>query len=260
MPTVPAALLADLRLDPSRTLLAMDFDGTLAPIVADPAQSRLVPGALPTLRHLAGTGAQVVIVTGRDVRTVLDLSGLTDLPGLRVEGLYGAESWRAGELTSAATPAALDGARAALPRLVAAHAGLPGVWIEDKGLSLVLHGRRSADPAAALAPLLGPVTQLGEELGLDVHPGKSVLELRLPGFDKGLVLRRLVAELQPAALLYAGDDLGDLPAFAAVGELRDGGLAAWSVAVVSEEAPEVEAAADVAVAGPEEFRALLAAI
>ena len=74
-----------------------------------------------------------------------------------------------------------------------------GVWIEDKRLSLVVHARKAADPAAALARLTGPVTALAAELGLEVHPGRDVLEIRLPGYDKGRALRRLVAETSAAA-------------------------------------------------------------
>jgi trehalose 6-phosphate phosphatase len=115
----------------------------------------------------------------------------------------------------------------------------------------------ASDPEAALDPVREPVTALGERLGLSVDPGRGVLELRLPGYDKGTALLRLARELAPKTVLFVGDDVGDLPAFAAVGELREHGTPAWSVAVVSLEAPEVARAADVRVDGPAGVVALL---
>jgi trehalose 6-phosphate phosphatase len=134
--------------------------------------------------------------------------------------------------------------------VVAAAGDDPGVWIEDKRLSLVVHTRRAADPAGALAALRAPVTALCEELGLECHDGKLVLEVRLPGFDKGAALRALVAETGPRQVLYAGDDVGDLPAFAEIARLRAEGLAAWSIAAASAELPELSQAADISVSGP----------
>ena len=243
-------LIKQVRDDLPHTLIATDFDGTLSPIVPDPADSRPVPGAVDALSALARSGVQVAVVTGRDARTVVALGGLAAVPGLIVEGLYGAERWQRGELRSLPEPVSLHRLREQLPSLVARHAGDPAVWIEDKRLSLVVHGRRAADPERALDPLRGAVAALGTDLGLDVHPGRGVIELRLPGYDKGAALLRLVDEVAPSSVLFAGDDLGDLPAFEAVAALRRRGMSAWSVAAVSAEAPAVAEAADVRVTGP----------
>jgi trehalose 6-phosphate phosphatase len=251
------ALVDALRADLPHALVAVDFDGTLAPIVPDPADSRPARGAIAALRALADRGTQVAVITGRDARTVLALGGLSAIPELIVEGLYGAERWHGGALATLPEPAELHRLRAELPALVAA--GDPDLWIEDKRLSLVVHGRKAPDPEAALDTVRDAVTEFGERLGLDVHPGRGVLELRLPGYDKGETLRRLVAETKPTAVLFIGDDLGDLPAFAAVTELRRAGAAAYGVAAVSAEAaPEVAAAADLQVDGPAGVVALLA--
>jgi trehalose 6-phosphate phosphatase len=95
-----------------------------------------------------------------------------------------------------------------------------------------------------------------------VERGRLVLELRPPGIDKGVALRALVDELgtSPSAVLFLGDDLGDLPAFAAVRDLRGHGVQAWAVASASAEAPEVGAAADLVVDGPAGVVALLRAL
>jgi trehalose 6-phosphate phosphatase len=252
------ALVDALRPHLAHALICVDFDGTLAPIVPRPADSRPAPGAITALRRLAARGAQIAVITGRNASTVVELGNLDAVPGIIVEGLYGAEQWRHGELTTPPEPDSMRRLRAELPPIVAA--GDPALWIEDKRLSLVVHARLTPDPEAALTAVRDPIAELGQRLGLDVHSGRDVIEIRLPGYDKGAALRRLVNETSPTSVLCIGDDVGDLPAFAAVAELRENGAPAWSVAAISTEAPEVAAAADVQVNGPAGVVALLAAL
>ena len=251
---------AALRADPARALVALDYDGVLAPIVAEPTRAWPAPGAIEVLRRLAGRVGTLAVVTGRPAAVAVELGGLDSVPGLVVEGQYGAERWQAGSLSTPPEPAAVTAARSRLAAVLADAGADPGVWVEDKRLALVVHTRRAAAPdgeLARLAPVVGP---LADELGLEVHPGKMVLELRPPGFDKGGVLRRLAEQARPGAVLFAGDDLGDLPAFAAVERLRAAGIPGVTVASASPEAAEVVARADIAVAGPAGVVALLAAL
>jgi trehalose 6-phosphate phosphatase len=254
-----AKVVTALREQVPRALIALDFDGTLAPIVTDPADSRPAPGALDALAVLARAGTQIVVITGRDARTAVELGGFDTVPGLIVEGLYGAETWQAGELDAPEEPPVIGDLRARLPAVVAAHTVDPAVWIEDKRLSLVVHARRARDPAAAIEAVRAPVSDLAARLGLETHDGRDVLEIRLPGYDKGAVLRRLVARFEPRAVLFAGDDLGDLPAFATIRHLRAHGYLAWSVAA-STEIAQVRAAADLHVDGPAGLVGLLRAV
>jgi len=250
-------IVADLARDPGRTLIALDFDGTLAPIVADPKDSRPLPETLTTLVALARRGNDLAVITGRDALTVVALGGLDAVPGLLVAGLYGAETWQDGILSSPPEPDSMRALRQRLPRLVEADGIDPRVWIEDKRLSLVVHGRLAGDAERALDPLREPVAALGTELGLEVHPGRGVIEVRLPGYDKGTALRRLVSRLAPRAVVFAGDDVGDLPAFAAIRDLRAAGLWAGGVGVASAEVPELAGAADVLVDSPAALLQLL---
>jgi trehalose 6-phosphate phosphatase len=250
-------LIGSLRGDLGRTLIALDFDGTLAPIVADPSSSRPVDGTAEVLTALAGRGATIAVITGRDAHTVLELSGLADVPGLIVEGIYGAEQWRDGELTSPSTPDQIAALREELPTLLSDQRADPKVWIEDKRLSLVVHGRLAEDPEGVLAPLQRPVAALATRLGFEVHSGRGVIELRLPGFDKGTALTRLIDQTGAERVVFAGDDVGDLPAFYLIDELRRGGHAAWSVAVASADVPELDEAADVSVSSPAQLVELL---
>jgi trehalose 6-phosphate phosphatase len=179
------------------------------------------------------------------------------VPGIVVAGLYGMETWTAGRLDSSPMPDTVDELRERLPRVVA-NGGDPDVWIEDKRLSLVVHARKARDPVAALARLTEPVTALGTELGFEVHPGSDVLELRLPGYDKAGALAELAAGRE--AVLFLGDDLGDLPAFAEIRRMRESGVAAYSVGVRSSGVPELDGAADLEVDDPAAAAELLIAL
>lgn len=237
-------------------LVAVDFDGTLAPIVPDPNDSRPAAGAIEVLSALSRNGARVVVITGRDAATVVRLGGLDAVPGLHVSGLYGLETWSDGSLHRPDEPESIRSLRERLPGVVE-DCDLPGVRVEDKGLSLVVHTRRAADPEGALAALRPPVQALASELGLEAKDGRNVIELRLPGHDKGDVLSSVMHDVDPAAMLYAGDDLGDLPAFAVVAQAREAGRPAWRVGVVSAEVPELAGHVDVPVDGPAALVTLL---
>jgi trehalose 6-phosphate phosphatase len=255
-----AELVAAIRPNLDGALVALDFDGTLSPIVLDPTTSRPAPGALEALRALAAKGARIAVITGRDARTVLALGSLDRVDGVMVAGLYGAETWSAGELASPPTPESMTELRARLPALVRDRTIDDAVWVEDKRLSLVVHARKAADPQAALEVLREPVAELAAQLGLELHGGRDILELRLPGYDKGRVLRSLADDPYASTVLFAGDDLGDLPAFATVRALRAEGRRAWGVAAGSADVPEVAAAADARVNGPDGVVALLTSL
>jgi trehalose 6-phosphate phosphatase len=257
---VAAELINSVRADPTGALIALDFDGTLAPIVADPTTSRPADGALPALRALAERGVHLAVVTGRDAETVLALGRFDTVPGIVVQGLYGADEWVGGQLSTQPTPEAMTRLASELPTMLARTGADPNLWIEDKRLSLVLHARRTADPEAALGKVLEPASELAARLGLELHPGRAVLEFRLPGFDKASALCRLVARWSPRTVVYAGDDLGDLPALELLPDLRRRGLQTWAVVAASDETPGLSAEPDLTVAGPAGVVELLAAL
>jgi trehalose 6-phosphate phosphatase len=225
-------------------VLALDYDGTLAPIVDRPSDAVPAAGAVEVLEELAPQVRAVALVTGRPADVVVELAGLHAVPGLVVLGQYGAQRWSGGTLSSPQELPAVAAARAALPGVLAAE----GAELEDKGLSLVVHTRRCADPAGALQRLEGPVRATAG--GLEVHRGRMVLELRPPGYDKRRALLSLCDPV-PSGVLFAGDDLGDLPAYDAVEELRRAGAVGVTVCSASDEGPpELRQRADVVVDGP----------
>jgi trehalose 6-phosphate phosphatase len=92
---------------------------------------------------------------------------------------------------------------------------------------------------------------LADECSLELVPGRFVLELRPSGIDKGGALRTVVAERDVRALLFAGDDLGDLPAVETIADLRGAGVHGMVVCSDSAETPAaLREAADLVVAGP----------
>ncbi len=207
--------LHPLRAALSSALVALDFDGTLAPISPHPDDARPLDGADQILRDVRATGATLAVVTGRTVASLLRVSGFGAVPGIIIYGTHGAERWQAGELRAPAIPAGLQELRLSLPGLLTSIAHDRHLWIEDKGLSLVIHARLTAEPERVLEMLRAPVDKVATAAGLGVRPGKEVLEICIPSIDKGTAIRELIND-DTAAAFYAGDDLGDLPAMAEV--------------------------------------------
>ncbi|MGC2999673.1 trehalose-phosphatase [Streptomyces sp. G35A] len=250
---------------PGKALIALDFDGTLAPIVPDPEQARAHPDAVPALAALAPKVAAIAVVTGRPPGVAVRNGGFAGVPGLEhlvVLGHYGAERWDAvtGTVTAPAPHPGVAAARAELPGLLDRAGAWQGTWIEEKGRAVAVHTRRARDPQAAFEALREPLTGLATRHGLIVEPGRMVLELRPPGMDKGVALTEYAREIGAESVLYAGDDLGDLPAYAAVDKLRSDGTPGVLVCSGSDEVPELRDRADLVVAGPAGVVSLLRAL
>ncbi|MEU9214171.1 trehalose-phosphatase [Streptomyces sp. NPDC048415] len=240
---------------PTRAVIALDFDGTLAPIVPDPDQARAHPDAVPALAALAPKVASVAVITGRPAGVAVRYGGFAGVPGLEhlvVLGHYGAERWDAvsGTVTAPAPHPGVAAVRAELPGFLDKIGAWQGTWIEEKGRAVAVHTRRASDPQAAFEALREPLTDLAARHGLIVEPGRMVLELRPPGMDKGVALLEYVREIGAESVLYAGDDLGDLPAFAAVDKLRSEGVPGLLVCSGSSEVAELADRADLVVDGP----------
>lgn len=238
-PALPRELAAALEEFAARghVLVALDFDGVLAPIVVDRDAARPLPEASSALRRLADSpGIDVALVSGR---TMADLQRLASPPpGITLIASHGGElqdpsGHGAGPLLDEATQTLLADVLADLDQIVAAH---PGTALETKPAGGVVHTRRAdravaADASAAV--LSGPAARAG------VHAmrGKEVVELSVLDTDKGRALTALRDRLGVTAVLYAGDDVTDENAFAVLRagdmgiKVGDGDtLAAWRVA------------------------------
>jgi trehalose 6-phosphate phosphatase len=254
--------LGAIRSSPGEAVIALDFDGTLAPIVDDPAAARAHPQAASALSRLSRRVGSIVILTGRPAALAVELGGFAGIDGLTVLGQYGLERWESGTLTTPEPPPGVAEVREKLPRVLTAAGAPPGTHIEDKGHALAVHTRRTAEPEVALERLRSIMGALAERTGLVVEPGRLVLELRPPGMDKGTALRDLIAGRSAvSAVLYAGDDLGDLAAFDAVDAFRAAGIPGvkvYSGSAEVTEVAEVAEQADLIVDGPDGVVGLLA--
>ena len=233
-----AALAAVLRLQP---LMAFDFDGTLAPIVARPDNARISIAVATRLKALSAR-LPVAIVTGRAVADVRERLGFE--PQFII-GNHGAEG-TASPATAGVRADVLDRLRDTLT----AHAGVlqaAGVAVEDKGLSLALHYRLSRDrerAQALITDLLQP-----EPAGLRIFAGKMVVNaVPADAPDKAQAVHALVAQLGAAAAFFAGDDVNDEPVFASA-------PAHWFTLRVGREAPASQAR--FCLEGPQEMALLL---
>ncbi|MDX6274860.1 MAG: trehalose 6-phosphate phosphatase [Frankiales bacterium] len=237
-------------------LIAVDFDGTLAPIVQRPEDAVALPDAVAALRDLAPRVGCLAVITGRPVEFVAHQLTLDTQPfPVVLRGAYGREHWQNGEVRQPPPP---DEVRAAAADLAALLATAPaGVLLEDKGSGVAVHTRQAVDPAGALGLLDEPVRAVAARHGLHVEPGRYVLEVRPFGIDKGTALLDLVREHQPQAVLFVGDDLGDLAAFEVVEQLRERGLAGVTVCAGSAEVPTLAERADLVVDGPAGVAVLL---
>ena len=247
--------LAAIRADPKRALAALDYDGTLSMIAQRPEDARAEAGALRVIHAMADRLGSVVLISGRPAGQLLQLSGLAAdprRPRITVLGQYGLQRWDSdtGTVSSPDPLPGVAGARVALAALLADPTTAAGVSVEDKTQALVVHTRLTADPGAVLDALFPRLRDIAQRAGLEPHPARHAMELRPPGFDKGGALRAIVAERNAAAVLFAGDDIGDIPAFEALAELRTDGIPAVGLVSDSPEVEGVRELADIVLPGP----------
>ncbi len=198
-------------------LVASDFDGALAEFTVDPDASAPAPGAIAALRALAALpDTHVAVASGRDVRTLREVTGLGSAEPITLIGSHGAEATRADVATQGPLDAAqrtlLDELTADVAELIERH---PGARLERKRAAVALHtrGLPSDDAAAAL----GEAFELGRNRSeVRVLRGKSVVELSVSHADKGTALTALGEAVGSDATFYCGDDVTDEDAFQAL--------------------------------------------
>ena len=225
----------------------LDIDGVLAAIRPRPEEAFVPEEVKRLLERLVRRYRLVAAVSGR---SLADACTMVDTPGVVVVGNHGMEMTGPGGNEDWSGPddglrvAAAASALRADPRLARG-----SLRLEQKGLSVSLHYRGAPDQEQSRRLALEAARDTAARYGLVLLPGRAVVDLRPPGPDKGMAVRRLVEREGLTAAVHVGDDRTDIDAFRALGELRDRGLITASVAVVSSEAPdELAAAADFSIA------------
>jgi trehalose-phosphatase len=234
------ALLAPLRADPAHSAVLSDVDGTLAPIVDDPAAATVPDAARDVLGRLCERYVLVACVTGR---RPLEARRIVGVDGIVYAGNHGLEVLDAGSDEPVPAPGLGDRAGLAgafVTDLDASELARAGLIVEDKGPIQALHWRRAGD---ALRARDGAerIAAAAQDAGLIPHWGRKVLELRpTSSVDKGSAVRALLANRDIDLAAFGGDDRTDLDAFDALdGLVRAGELECTArIGVDSEEAPE----------------------
>ncbi len=249
------AIIAALGTKPSETAILVDYDGSLSPIVDVPDAAVPLPASIDALRALNASVARVAIVSGRPVEF---LAEHVAIPGLVYAGLYGMEVLEDG--TRRVDPRVVPYTDAVAAAADLADAQLGGLIVERKaGVSVTLHWRTSPSREREALDLAG---ELARRFGLAELRTRYAIELRPPvPIDKGTAVDALVKGFTVAA--FAGDDTGDLAAFAALERARaEGRLSrAVRIGVESEEMPPaLPTMVDVLVDGPHGLARLLAGI
>ncbi len=199
-----------------RLLVALDFDGTLAPEVDDPEKARALPeahDAVLALLELPNT--RVALVSGRALRSLENVSGLPDTALL--VGSHGIElRLDSPDITLALDSAELQDRKALGEVLDEVADSFDDVWVEKKPAGFALHTRLATEHNSRVAHLVALSEATAEIDDLTVRSGKNVLEFSVRSTTKGEAIEHLREYTRADAVFFAGDDVTDEDAFAAL--------------------------------------------
>lgn len=189
-------------------LVALDFDGVLAPIVEVPSAARPLPAATTAITTLATLPhTTVALVSGRGLADLAAVSGFGH--PIRLIGSHGGEFDDGGAGLNDQQRALKDELTQELAGLVD---GVAGVLLEDKPAGIAVHVR-NAEPGVGAQVLDAVRAGPGSWPGVDATAGKAVLDLAVVHVSKGAALDVLREQLDVDAVLFVGDDVTDETAF-----------------------------------------------
>ena len=189
---------------PAATLLAFDFDGTIAPIRRDPETVRIHRGAAALLARTSRIhGLATAVISGRDAD---DLASRVGEPGAYIVGSHGLEIRAPGGVLVRDSPPLDADVDDALRRDTLRS----GLRLERKKHALALHWRGLAE--REVAPIVDRFRAWAAGRDLAVIEGRCVVEARCRGGEKREALRWLASAIGASRVIYAGDDLTDFPA------------------------------------------------
>jgi trehalose 6-phosphate phosphatase len=234
-----------------------DIDGTISEIVAHPEWATVSEETRVALSSLTSQFALVGAVSGRSAE---DARNLVGLDGLVYSGNHGMEIWRNGRLEQSPLAARYSPHIEELLSELTITRRVPGLFVENKGLTASIHFRTTSDPAVLEQELLDEVYGLAKKHGLRITQGRMVVEIRPPvELSKGTSVLEIIDEYQLEGLVYLGDDVTDIDAFKALRQRRlETGKPYVAIGVESSGTPEdVINTSDATVNGVEGVVALL---
>jgi trehalose 6-phosphate phosphatase len=241
--------------------VAFDFDGTLSEIVPRPEDAVLDPALAPSLNRIAEMVGYLAVISARD-RATLSARLPAEWLALGSYGLELPESISASGYPDGFDPvAARDSLDAVGHDLEALVARWPKARMERKTWGVAIHFRGGGEADYAEPATFAEVRSLAESHGCRAVGGRLVIEVEPAGaVDKGWAVRHLAATLSPSAVVFTGDDLGDVPAWRAINDLS-AALPAVAVGIRSPEMPAAEqAVCDVVLDGREQLSELLGSL
>ncbi|EKE02660.1 MAG: hypothetical protein ACD_20C00348G0001 [uncultured bacterium] len=213
----------------SKVLLIFDYDGTLVPIVEKPELAKLDNETRELLEKLANHDLiKIALVSGRDIKTLQELSGVTN-QNILIYGLHGGEILKNGEIytnVSECYRSVIEDLKNALSDLNQ----LSGIYIEDKKYSISVHYRLANEENTQIAVdkfkkaikdqgiLLESDSQEKnkDQCSFRFQEGKKVIELLPNSFNKGTAVKSLVTSYPDYFPTYFGDDKTDVFAFSEI--------------------------------------------
>lgn len=194
-----------------RLLVASDYDGTIAPIVQDPARALPDPVAMQALERLADMDSTVVaLISGRSLADLMRV--VTPDPKILLLGTHGTE--RSGQVSADRD---ISEILASLRALTDLH---PGLFLDPKPKAVAVHYRAAPEHADLVRETIG---RIAAEHGGRTIDGKMVCELVLGQENKGTAVEALRSEFGADAVFFAGDDTTDEDVFAVL-EVSDVGV------------------------------------
>lgn len=207
-------------------LIALDFDGTLAPLIDEPMAARALPASKEAIARLVELpDTFVAFVSGRMLADLRIIGEHADDSTIYLAGSHGAEFWYPADAsgadpdgTSEAPSTAdhtddvdADALRAAADAIVA---DIDGAWIEHKALGFALHSRMStpADAARATSDIDALVAERAP--GWRRRTGQDILEFSSSHAGKDVAIATLRRATGATAVFFAGDDVTDEDAIA----------------------------------------------
>ncbi|MFI8631780.1 trehalose-phosphatase [Microbacterium sp. NPDC077663] len=203
-----------------RLLVALDFDGTLSPLVDEPMTARMTPAARDAVAALlSAPDTFVAFVSGRTLADLRVIAEHEDDSPILLAGSHGAEYWIPGapadDAAAEEDPALRDRLRGEAERLAD---GVPGAWVEPKTFGFGIHFRTVADGDSA-ERLRSDVDRLMADAapGWRRRQGHDIVEYAFTDAGKDAAVVHLREVVRATAVVFAGDDVTDEDALRSLG-------------------------------------------